>query len=76
MGGGGEDVGDVVVVAQLGAGHAPPAPALGPERVGRDRLDVAPLRHRDDELLVVDEVLDVDVADVVGDLGARSSAKR
>ena len=65
-----EDVGDVVVVAQLGARHAPAAAALGPELVGRDGLDVAPLAHRDDELLVVDQVLDVDVADVVGDLGA------
>jgi hypothetical protein len=47
----------------------PRPPALGPEGVGRHGLDVAPLRHGDDELLVVDEVLDVDVADVVGDLG-------
>ena len=34
------------------------------------RLDVALGRHRDDELLVVDEVLDVHVAGVVGELGA------
>ena len=70
VGGGGEDVADVVLVAQLGPGHAAAAAALGPERVGGDRLDVALGRQRDDELLVVDEVLDVHVADVEGDLGA------
>ena len=35
-----------------------------------DRLDVALGRQRDDELLVVDEVLDVHVADVEGDLAS------
>ena len=39
----------------------PPA-ALGPEGVGRHRLDVAGPAHGDDELLVVDQVLDVHVA--------------
>ena len=70
MGRGGEDLGDVVLVAQLGAGHAPTAAALPAEAVGLDGLDVAAVGQGDDELLVVDEVLDVDVAGVEGDLGA------
>ena len=36
-----EDVGDVVLVLQLGAADAAPAAALGAEGVGRDRLHVA-----------------------------------
>ena len=61
---------DVVLVAELGAGHAAAAAALGPEGVGGDGLDVALGRQGDDELLVVDEVLDVHVAGVEGDLRA------
>ena len=37
VGGGVDDVDDVVLVPQLGAGHPPPAPALGAELLGRDR---------------------------------------
>jgi hypothetical protein len=48
---------DEVLVAQLRALHAAPTAALGAERVGGDRLDVAGLGHRDDDLLVVDQVL-------------------
>ena len=69
VGGGVDDARDVVSSASLAPGHAPAAPALGAEGVGRHRLDVAGLGHGDDELLVVDEVLDVDVARVEGDLG-------
>src|SRR5690606_24201882 len=58
--GGGEDVGDVVAVAQLGAGDAAAAATLRLEAVGGDRLDVPPPGHRDDQLFVVDEVLDVE----------------
>ena len=69
-----EDVGDVVVVAELGAGHALATAALGAEGVGGDGLRVALRRQRDDQLLVVDEVLDVHVAGVEGDLGLRRSS--
>src|SRR5205085_11620882 len=62
----GEEVGDVVVVAQLGRLHAPATPALGAEGVGRHRLHVAVAAEGDDEVLVVDEVLEVDVARVEG----------
>ena len=61
---------DVVLVAQLGPGHAAAAAALRAEGVGEDGLDVALGRQGDDELLVVDEVLDVHVAGIEGDLGA------
>ena len=44
------------------------ATALGLEGVGLDRLHVPGLGHDDDEFLVVDEVLDRELAGVVGEL--------
>ena len=67
--GGHDDARHVVLVAQLGAGHAASAPTLRAEGVGDDGLDVARLGHHHDEVFVLDQVLDVDVADVEGDLG-------
>ena len=49
--------------------------ALGPEGVRGDRLQIVVLRHRDDHLLVVDEVLDVEVAGIVGEAGATGVGK-
>ena len=71
--GGGEQVLDVVLVAQVAAAHAAPTATLAAERVGRDRLDVALAREHDDDLFVVDEVEHVEIADVDGELasGAR-----
>ena len=62
-----DEVGDVVLVLQPAPRPRPAAAALGAERVGGDGLDVALRRHHDDELFVVDEVLDVEVAVVVLD---------
>ena len=70
MRGGGEQVRDEVLVAQVAAAHAAPTATLASERVGRDRLDVALARQHDDDLFVVDEVEHVEVADVDGELGA------
>src|SRR5581483_3738643 len=67
---GGEDLRDVVLVAELRARHTPSAASLRAERVGRHRLHVALRRQRDDQVFVVDEVFDVDVAGVEGDLAA------
>ena len=64
-----DDLGDQVLFLQVGALHPPPAPALGSEGGGLHRLDVPRPGHGDDELLVVDQVLGVHVAVVVGDLG-------
>jgi len=61
---------DVVVVLAATAPHAPAPSALAPERVGGHGLDVALVGADDDDLLVVDEVEVLDVAGVVGDLGA------
>ena len=61
---------DIVVVAEGGPGDATATAALGPERVGRDGLDVAGRAVGDDQLLVVDQVLDVDLAVVDGQLAA------
>ena len=68
MRGGGEDLCDVVLVAQLRPGDAAATATLRAERVGRHRLHVALGRQRDDEVFVVDQVFDVDVAGVEGDL--------
>ena len=70
-----QDVHDVVLVAQLGSGHAPPTSALGAELLGRDRLDVAPGGQRDDALVVVDEVLDVELAGVDDEAGPAGRAE-
>ena len=67
MGGGGQQVRDVVVVAQVAALHAPTAPTLPAERVGGDRLDVALLRQDDDDFFVFDEIERVEVAGVDGE---------
>ncbi len=66
---GGDDVGDVVLVAQAGPLHAPAAPALAAEGVGVDALDVAGGRQGDHQLLVVDELEVLDGAGVEDDLG-------
>ena len=49
--------------------HSPAATSLGPESVRGDRLYVTGARHRDDDLLVLDEVLDTELAGIVGDYG-------
>ena len=67
MGGGGQQVRDVVVVAQVAALHAPAAPTLPAEGVGGDRLDVALLRQDDDDFFVFDEIERVEVAGVDGE---------
>ena len=56
MGGREDDVADEVVALELGPGHPTATAALGLERVGLDRLDVAGLGHHDHQLLVVDQV--------------------
>ena len=68
------DLVDEVLVAQLRALDAAPAAPLGAERVGRDRLHVARLGHGDHDVLVVDEVLDAELARVVHDLRCRRSS--
>ena len=65
-----DDVGDVVLVAELGARHTSATAPLGAEHVGGHRLHVALGRHGDHELFVLDEVLDVEIADVERDLTA------
>ena len=70
MRGGDEQMLDVVVVLHVHAGHADPAPTLLAVGRQRQRLDVARVGDRDDHLLVGDQVLDVDLALGVGDLGA------
>lgn len=67
---GGEQVRDVVLVAKVAAPHPTTAATLLAERVGGNGLDVALLRQHDDDLFVVDEVEDVDLAGVVGELRA------
>ena len=65
--GGVHHVVDEVLLLELRALHPPAAAALGAEGVGRHRLHVAGPAHGDDHLLVVDQVLDVHVARIVGD---------
>ena len=47
---------DPVLLTQLAAAHALAAPGLRAELVDRNGLDVAPVREREHELLVLDEV--------------------
>ncbi len=61
---------DVVVVLHVHPGHADAAAALLPVGGERQRLDVAGVGDRDHHLLVGDQVLDVDLALGVRDLGA------
>jgi len=68
--GGVDDVGDVVLVLELGALDAHATTALHLEGIHGHGLDVTLGAHGDDEFLVVDEVLDVEIADVIGDLTA------
>ena len=56
-----EEVLDVVVLLEVHARDADPAPALLAVRGQRQRLDVAGVRDGDDHLLVGDQVLDVEV---------------
>ena len=70
-----DDVGDVVLVLELRAGDATTSSTLGAEGVGRDGLDVAVGGHHDDELLVVDQVLDVEIARIEPDRGASRSGE-
>jgi hypothetical protein len=69
VGGGDEQVLDVVVFLHVHAGDADPAPALLAVGRQRQRLDVARVGDRDHHLLVGDQVLDVDLALGVDDLG-------
>ena len=64
MRGGGEQVLDVVLVAQVAAAHTATAATLPAERVGGDRLHVAAVREHDDDLFVLDEVERVEIAGV------------
>src|SRR5262249_24545805 len=74
VGGRGEQVGHVVVVTQVAALHAAAAPALAPEGVGGDGLDVTLLRENDDDLFVLDQIQGVELAGVDGDPGPTLSA--
>ena len=65
----GDDVRDVVLVAELSAGHPAATTALALEGVERHRLYVALGGHGDDEVLIIDEVLDIDIPNVIRDLG-------
>ena len=73
---GDEEVLDVVVVLEVHAHHADPAPAL--LAVGRDRqaLDVARARDRDDHVLLGDQVLELELLLGGDDLGAAVVAAR
>ena len=70
MGRADEEVLDEVAVLHVHAGDAAAAAVLLAVGVERQRLDVAGVRDRDHHLLVGDQVLDVDLALGVGDLGA------
>ena len=67
---GDEELLDEVVFLELHAAHALAAALLLAVRGHRQALDVAAARDGDDHVLVGDEVLDVEVACFVGDLGA------
>ena len=64
-----DQVGDVVLVAEPGPRHAASTATLGAELRHRGGLDVAGGAHREHQLLIVDEVLDVEIARVVDELG-------
>ncbi|CAB4546236.1 unannotated protein [freshwater metagenome] len=63
-----DDVLDVVLILELRARNTTSTATLDLERVGRNGLDVTLGRHRDDEVFIIDEIFDVEVADVEGDL--------
>ena len=65
-----EDLVDEVLLLQLRPLHSAPASRLGAEGVGLDGLDVTGVGEGDDDLLVLDEVLDEELARVVDDPGA------
>ncbi|CAB4957141.1 unannotated protein [freshwater metagenome] len=65
-----DDVLDVVLVFEFGSGNTATAASLQLEGIGRHGLDVALGRHRDHELFIVDEVFDIEVADIERDLAA------
>ena len=67
---GDEDLGDEILVARRHAGAAAAAAPL--RAVGRERhaLDVAAVRDGDDDVLALDQVLVLDLALDVDDLGA------
>ena len=65
-----DQVGDRILVLQPRSGNALATPALGPEFRGGHGLHIARRAHGEDELLVVDQVLDVQVARVVDHLAA------
>ena len=70
VGRGVDDVGDVVLVLAAWRPATPRPPRPWVRKASAATVLMYPLaRHGDDEVLVVDEVLDVEVADVVGDLG-------
>ena len=65
-----EQVCDHVLLAQLRPGDTPAAAALGAEGIGRNALQVATIGHQHHDVLVVDEILDIEVAVVVFEGGA------
>ena len=67
---------DEILVARLHAGAALAAAALRP--VGRERhaLDVAEMRHGDDHVLALDQVLVLDLVDLIDDLRCGAAWRR
>ena len=70
MGGGDEQVLDVVLVLHLHAHHADPAAALLAVRGDWEPLDVARPRDRDHHVLLGDHVLELECVLAGDDLGA------
>ena len=70
MRGGGEDVADHVLFLEVRADHAPAAPTLTTVGLDGQALHVAGPRHRDDHVLLGDEVKGVQLALVGLDTGA------
>ena len=70
MGGGVHHNLDQVALFELGSLDANATTALGAELIGGRRLDIATVGQREDELFVVDEVFDVELARIDRELGA------
>ncbi len=64
MRGGLDEVGHRVFVLETSAGHSPAASTLGAEFLSRDRLHVSRGRHGEDQIVVVDEIFDVELAGI------------
>ena len=63
-----KDVGDEILFLGFVRGHAPPAAALRAVLRHGNALDIAEMRHADDDILFFDEVGDIDLAVIVGEL--------